>query len=122
VSYLVEHAPGSALVARTSDGAYPLHVALEHGASLDVIELPLHRHDPVNILLRNHADETPLHVACRCGALFDIIQSLVDHYPASVKSVTSQGDLPLFLACETAKTSLDATFILMKNYPELLYR
>jgi hypothetical protein len=71
---------------------------------------------PVNILLRNNnAGETPLHVVCCCGALFDSIQSsLIDHSPVVVKSVrTSQGDLPLFLACETAKTFLDTNFILI---------
>jgi ankyrin repeat protein len=64
----------------------------------------------------------PLHVACRRGASFRIIQSLVDLYEASVKSLTHQGDLPLFLACDLLEPSLDTIFLLMKLYPDLVYR
>jgi ankyrin repeat protein len=78
VRFLVEHAPESVLVARTSDGAYPLHLALEHGASLEVTELLSHHQDPVAAMLRNHAGETPLHVAWRRGASLTVVQSLVN--------------------------------------------
>jgi ankyrin repeat protein len=71
---------------------------------------------------RDQDGSLPLHVACRRGASFTIIQSMVDLYKASVKSVTSEGDLPLFLACEMSKTSLDTIFLLMKLYPDLVYR
>jgi ankyrin repeat protein len=64
----------------------------------------------------------PLHVACRRGVSFPIVQSLVNLYKASVKSVTPQGDLPLFLACEMPETPLDTIFLLMKLYPDLVYR
>jgi ankyrin repeat protein len=64
----------------------------------------------------------PLHLACRRGASFTIVQSLVNHCQASVKTVTPQGDLPLFLACEMSEPSLDNIFILMKLYPDLVYR
>jgi ankyrin repeat protein len=64
----------------------------------------------------------PLHVACRRGAPFPIVQCLANHFKASVKSVTSEGDLPLFLACEIPKPSLDTIFLLMKLYPDLVYR
>jgi hypothetical protein len=56
-------------------------------------------------------------VACRRGASFAIVQSLVNRYKASVKSVTPQGDLPLFLACEISETSLATIFLLMKLLP-----
>jgi ankyrin repeat protein len=63
----------------------------------------------------------PLHVACRAGASFTIVQALVNSYKASVKSVTFEGVLPLFLACEIPETSLDTIFLLMKVYPDLVY-
>jgi hypothetical protein len=63
----------------------------------------------------------PPHVACRRGASFTIVQSLVNLYKSSVKSVTPQGDLPLFLACEMPETSRDTIFILMKMYPDVVY-
>jgi ankyrin repeat protein len=72
--------------------------------------------------LRDPDGSLPLHVACRRGASFIIVQSLVNLYKASVKSVTSQGDLPIFLACEMPKTSLDTIFLLMKQYPDVVYR
>jgi ankyrin repeat protein len=75
-------------------------------------------------LLSSHDQDgsLPLHVACRRGAAFTIIQSLVHPYKASVKSMTPQGDLPLFLACDIPEPSLDTIFILMKLYPDLVYR
>jgi ankyrin repeat protein len=71
---------------------------------------------------RDEDGSLPLHVACRCGVSFAIVQSLVGLYKASVKSVTSEGDYPLFLACEMPETSLDTIFLLMKLYPDLVYR
>jgi ankyrin repeat protein len=71
---------------------------------------------------RDQDGSLPLHVACRRGASFNIVQSLVNHYKASVKSRTPQGDLPLFLACEIPEPSLDTIFILIKLYPDVVYR
>jgi hypothetical protein len=45
----------------------------------------------------------PLNLDCRRGAPFAIVQSLANLYKVAVKSVTPQGDLPLFLACECTK-------------------
>jgi ankyrin repeat protein len=71
---------------------------------------------------RDQDGSLPLHVACRRGASFTIVQSLVNRYKASVKSRTLQGDMPLFLACEMPKTSLDTIFLLVKLYPDVVYR
>jgi ankyrin repeat protein len=124
VRFLVEQAPESILVPRTTDGAYPLHIALEkRGASsqFEVIKILLERHDPVTILLRNNAGKTPLHVACGRGASFVIAESLVHRCKASVQLVTPQGDLPLFLACATAVPSLSIIYLLLKLYPDVVY-
>jgi hypothetical protein len=48
--------------------------------------------------------------------------SLVNCYKASVKSVTPQGDLPLFIACEIPEPSLDTIFLLIKLYPDVIYQ
>jgi ankyrin repeat protein len=71
---------------------------------------------------RDQGGSLPLHAACRRGASFTIVQSLVNLNKASAKSLTPQGDLPLFLACEMPEPSLDTIFILMKLYPDLVYR
>jgi hypothetical protein len=78
--------------------------------------------NPAMLSSRDQEGSLPLHVACRRGASFTVVQSLVDLYEASVKSLTPQGDLPLFLVCEMHETSLDTIFILMKLYPDLVYR
>jgi ankyrin repeat protein len=90
----------------------------------DVVEIleNLVGQNPELLSSRDQDSSLPLHVACRLGVSFSIVQSLVDLYKGSVKSVTSEGDLPLFLACEMPKTSLDTIFILMKLYPDLVYR
>jgi ankyrin repeat protein len=77
--------------------------------------------NPALISSRDRESLLPLHVACRRVASFAIVQSLVNLYKASVKSVTSEGDLPLFLACEMPGTSLDTLFLLMKLYPDVVY-
>jgi ankyrin repeat protein len=88
---------------------------------VEIIEYLVDR-DPTLLRSRDPDGSLPLHVACRCGAAFTIVQSLVDRYKASVTSVTSEGDLPLFLACEIPEPYLDTIFLLMKMYPDLVYR
>jgi ankyrin repeat protein len=88
---------------------------------VEIIEYLVGR-NPALLSSRDQDGSLSLHVACRRGAAFTIVQSLVDLYKASVKSVTPGGDLPLFLACEMPETSLDTIFLLMKLYPNLVYR
>jgi ankyrin repeat protein len=78
--------------------------------------------NPALLCSHDQDGSLPLHVACRRGASFAIVQSLVNRYKVSVKSVTSEGDLPLFLACETPETPLDTIFLLVKLYPDMIYR
>jgi ankyrin repeat protein len=101
VRFLVEPAPGSLSVPRTTDVALALHVALERGASSDteVVKLLLERQDPVIMTLRNNAGETPLRVACRCGAPFAIVQSLVDQDPSTIVARNNAGETALHVAC-----------------------
>jgi ankyrin repeat protein len=104
----------------------PLRFAFHWGVlsmdvAVEILEFLIDR-KPTMLRSRDQDGLLPLHVACRRGASFAIVQSLVNHYKASVKSVTPQGDLPLFLACETPETSLDTIFLLIKQYPDLVYR
>jgi ankyrin repeat protein len=108
-----------------SRDAPPLRVALNHCVlgTDDVVEIIeyLVGRNPALLSSRGKHGSLPLHVACRLGASFAVVLSLVNHYKASVKSVTPQGNLPLFLACEMPKTYLDTIFILIKLYPDLVY-
>jgi hypothetical protein len=104
----------------TSSHAPPLRGTLDMLGTDDFVEIVeyLVGRDPTWLSSWDQDGSVPLHVACRRGASFAIVQSLVNLY----KRVTFQGDLPLFLACEMSETSLDAIFLLVKLYPELIYR
>jgi ankyrin repeat protein len=108
------------------ESAPPLRKALHLNVlcTNDVVEILeyLVDRDPTLLSSRDHDGTLPLHVACRRGASFSIVQCLVNLYKASVNSVTPQGDFPLFLACEIPEPSLDTIFLLMKLYPDLVYR
>jgi ankyrin repeat protein len=107
-------------------GVPPLRTALVKNVlgTDDVVEILEYLVDENPELLSSHDQDgsLPLHEACRRGASFAVVQSLVNRYKASVKSVTPQGDLPLFLACEMPATSLNTLFLLMKLYPDVVYR
>jgi ankyrin repeat protein len=105
----------------TITGVPPLRAALHRNVlgMDDVVEILEYLIDqnPALVSSRDKAGSLPLHVACRRGASFTVVQSLINRYKASVKSMTPQGDLPLFLACEMPGTSLDTTFLLMRQNP-----
>jgi ankyrin repeat protein len=109
-----------------SDGVPPLRKALHRNmlGTDDVVEILAYlvERNPEWISARDQDGSLPLHVACRRGASFPIVQFLVNCNGASVKSVTPQGDFPLFLACETPETSLETIFLLIKLYPDLVYQ
>jgi hypothetical protein len=109
-----------------SHGVPPLRAALHRNVLVtdDVVEIlaSLVDQNPALLSARAQDGSLPLHVACRRGASFSIVQSLVYLYKASVKSVTPQGDLPILLACEMPETSLDTIFLLIKMYPDVVYR
>jgi ankyrin repeat protein len=72
--------------------APPLRYALHrNGLGMhDVVEIleNLVERNPELVSSRDHDGLLPLHVACRRGASFSVVQSLVNHYQASVKTVT----------------------------------
>jgi ankyrin repeat protein len=107
-------------------GTPPLRSAINHNVlgTEDVVEVLEYLVDrnPELVYSRNQDGSLPFHVACRRGASLAVVQFLVNRYKASVKSVTSEGDLPIFLACEMSATSLDTIFLLMKLYPDLVFR
>jgi ankyrin repeat protein len=96
----------------------PLRCALDWNVlrTDDVVEILEYLVDqnPALLSSRDQDSSLPLHVACRRGASFTTVQSLVNLYKASVKRVTFEGDLPLFLACDMPETSLD-TIVVVYN-------
>jgi ankyrin repeat protein len=110
----------------TTGGVPPLRSAFHQEVlgTDDVVEIVefLVERNPQLLCSRDQDGSLPLHVACRRGVPFNIVQSLVNHDKASIKCLTPEGDLPLFLACEMSETSLDTIFLLMKLYPDLVHR
>jgi ankyrin repeat protein len=105
--------------------ALPLRIALNRNVLgtdgvVEILEFLVDR-DPTLLSFRDEDGSLPLHLACRRGVTFTVVQSLVNLHKASIKSVTPQGDLPLFLACEMPEPSLGTIFLLMKLYPDLVY-
>jgi hypothetical protein len=90
-------------------------VVFRHFAVVEIVEYLVCR-SPALLSYRDQDHALPLHVA------FSIVRSLVNVYQASAKSVTSEVDLPLFLACETPEPYLNTIFLLMKFYPDLVSR
>jgi hypothetical protein len=88
---------------------------------VEIVEFMVDR-NPAWLCSRDQDGSLPVHAACRRGISFNIVQSLVNHDKASVRSVTFKGDLQLFLACDIPEPSLDTIFLLMKLYPDLVYR
>jgi ankyrin repeat protein len=109
-----------------SSDAPPLRAALDKNVlgMDDVVEIVKYLVERNPELLSSHDQDgsLPLHIACRRGAAFTIVQSLLDLYKASVKSMTPQGDLPLILACDIPEPSLDTIFILIQLDPDVVYR
>jgi hypothetical protein len=111
---------------KLSVGVPTLHAALHQKVlgTDDVVDIVGYLFDktPAWLYSRDEGGSLPLHAACRRGVSFKIMKSLVNHDKASFKSMTSKGELPLFLACEMPETSLDTIFLLMKLYPLQMIR
>lgn len=57
------------------DGDLPLHVAISHDASIDIIQLLVDAY-PQGMFGINHALQTPLMVACMCGR-YDVVEEVI---------------------------------------------
>merc|ERR1740124_900819 len=57
------------------DGDLPLHVAISHAASIDIIQLLVESY-PQGMFSINHALQTPLMVACMCGR-YDVVEEVI---------------------------------------------
>lgn len=59
----------------------------------------------------------PLHVACTLGPPVEVIQALLNADKETVMLRDANGRLPLHLACDVERASIDIVKILLKNYP-----
>lgn len=96
-------------------GSYPLHIALENGASFGVIRL-LTEVSPDVLLKRNKEGRTPLSVAVINNVQSTTIQYLIQKSHYSVGIEDNKKYLPLHHACLT-KPSIDVIKNLTLIYP-----
>jgi ankyrin repeat protein len=96
-------------------GSIPLHYALRHGASLDVVKLLLNLH-PKGKYITDKLGNLPLHVACRHGASLEVVKIFVEDDEMSEQALVTdgQGELPLHKACRGGHVSL-VLFLMEKH-------
>jgi len=98
VQALISEYP-AATKALNGDGAVPLHVALSHGASLEVVQYMV-RKDAESVLQRDHLRWCPLHCAvAHQEADLEVVKFLTKEWPHANSQGTIEGQVPLHLAC-----------------------
>ena len=97
------------------DGAYPLHMAVESNAPLDVIEMMVKEAEEV-LLLTNKFGETPLQVALKNKAMDDVVEVLLKYAPKAIyMSDSIQGNTPVHTAASVGCSARVAKGLLETN-------
>jgi len=86
-----------AVQAKDKQGSLPLHYALRHNVSHEVLECLL-RHYAASSQVADHNGSTPLHLACRHGYPTNVISLLLDAFPAAATLQDQRGCTPLHVA------------------------
>lgn len=79
-------------------GSYPIHIALAHSASLDVIGL-LVRQNPELLIKGDGTNRVPLSIAFSRRASLDVLDLLLGMNPNAAALPDSRNNYPLHLAC-----------------------
>ena len=79
-------------------GSYPIHIALAHSASLDVVGL-LVRQNPELLIKGNGNNRVPLSIAFSRRASLDVLVLLLGMNPNAAALPDSRNNYPLHLAC-----------------------
>lgn len=98
------------------DGAYPLHIAIAHGAPFDVIEMLTSNTGREVLEFTNKFGQTPLMVALLSHADECIVRYLLSLYPDALHVPDNNGNLPIHVAAKCGAG--DRTFeILLESWP-----
>lgn len=124
IKLLVEGDP-TAVFTPDSNGAIPLHLAVQHHSSSEVIRFLIRNAKTLTIADLN--GNTALHYACRC-AKYEIIVLLLEKYGAvSTSTQNLNGKLPIeLLLFESDREDMESTryteaiFHLLRAYPVVL--
>jgi ankyrin repeat protein len=98
-----------------NEGYTPLHLAVENGASYEVIKVLMGHSASVLCMKKTFSGATPLHLAVYHNASLSVIQTLVEAHPMALRLVDSKGRLPLHVA--SSRGADFATFVyLVRTY------
>ena len=86
------------------DGGYPLHIAIENGAPLDVVALLTNHVGREFLELTNKFRQTPLMVALSSKAGEDVVRHPLACFPDALHVTDSKGNLPLHVAAQHGAT------------------
>ena len=120
IQYLVKQDPAT-LHIPNSDGALPIHLACRARASLNDIKFLVEDSGGVSTLCaRDNSGQLPLHSLCGSDEPeLKVVECLIKTYPAALSTrTTSNGDLPVTLACESA--SLSVIYSLVRGDPQVV--
>lgn len=111
------------------DGAYPLHIAANDGASLEVLKM-LIKAEPDIMFRCNKFGETPLHVALKAQRHVETKDDVIDNEskvlllvrcgPKATRCTDKNRNLPLHVAAMSG-CSANAAKELLKFFPEAIH-
>lgn len=101
-------------------GALPVHVACAQGAGVSMLRLFVEHGGIEMISARDRDGALPLHhllAAKKPHSKLKAVEFLLNSYPRSASTKTTEGYLPFMIASE-ANCTEDVLFLLLKAYPE----
>ena len=128
IKLLVKGNP-AALQIPNDDGVIPLHLAVQHHHSIEVIQF-LIKFDRSTLIMTDSEGNTALHRACR-GANYEVIALILEKYDAvSISTQNLRGKLPIELLFFETDSALDRNssrytgtiFHLLRSYPNTLMK
>ena len=100
------------LLAKTTKGSTPLHLACDHMLLLKNLCLFVDREGAV-LKVKNNKGQTPLYVACCEKIILDVINFLIDSCPSALEMVDIDGYVLLHGACCSPNLSLELVELLI---------
>ena len=116
--FLVEQ-DSAALFSIDSGGSVPLHVACRAGIPLENIKFLVEKGGVGTLTARDSRCALPLHSLCESMPSVLAVQYLLKLHPVAVTEKTSDGDLPIMVACQSS-ASEEVIYVLMRAYPNAL--
>jgi hypothetical protein len=110
VQFLAGGGPQDIVAAKTREGCLPLHLAVQSGAALEVVEYLAEKTGPAGLMERDNKGNLPLHEAARSASL-EVFQFLAEKQPDALTIHNRAGERPLDLARKWNRRSEMVAFL-----------